>query len=420
MDNYSTCTVGIDLGDRSSMAYVHHGERPYYFEFPMTASGVELAFPPGKFGQVVMEAGTQSAWVSRQLGAIGYRTVVANPRKVKAIYANERKSDRNDARILAELGAFNTKLLYPIPHRSEEQDIALRLLGARQVAVRARVSIINALRAMAKSVGLRFKSSSAEGFAVLEASAPEPLRLAMAGLFSTCRALDVEIAKYDGHVERLCKEAFPETGRMSQVCGVGPVTSLTLTLLWSSPKRFKNGRAAAAYVGLAPRRDQSGSSDKQLPISKTGNGTARRLLVQCALVLLGRRGVDCDLQRWARKKLEQGGKNAKKRIVVALARKLAVLLFRLWKTGDAWEPPRNANLILSASQGAVSCAERPKSAVSSDSAGNAENVVPHGTRAADWSTPDGSDPTMHRAEPIAPTTSADRSLGHGTTANKLN
>lgn len=230
----------------------------------------------------------------------------------------------------------------------------------------------------------------------------------------SCTRVDHQRASGDGEVGGAAvQEQF---GR--GFCGVGPVTSLTLTLLWSSPSRFKNGRAAAAYVGLAPRRDQSGSSDKQLPISKTGNATARRLLVQCALVLLGRRGVDCDLQRWARKKLEQGGKNAKKRIVVALARKLAVLLFRLWKTGDAWEPLRNVNLLLSASQGAVSCAERPKSAVSSDSAGNAENVVPHGTRAADWSTPDGSDPTMHQAEPIEPTTSADRSLGHGTTAKK--
>jgi transposase len=104
------------------------------------------------------------------------------------------------------------------------------------------------------------------------------------------------------------------------------------------PARFKKSRFAAAYLGLTPGKDQSGASDPQRHITKAGDPFVRRLLVQCAQLMLGPFGKDTDLRRWGLHLAERGGKNGKKRAVVAVARKLAVLLHRLLATGSTYQP----------------------------------------------------------------------------------
>ena len=158
MNDYSTCTVGIDLGDRKSMACVYRpGVVVEWFEFAMTPAGVVAAFEGKGFARVAMEAGAQSGWVTCELRKLGYEPVVANPRKLKAISANERKSDRNDAYLLAKLATADASLLYPIHHRSEEREIALSMLRARDGLVRARTRLICTVRALCKGVGARLK-----------------------------------------------------------------------------------------------------------------------------------------------------------------------------------------------------------------------------------------------------------------------
>ncbi len=137
-------------------------------------------------------------------------------------------------------------------------------------------------------------------------------------------------------------ESFPEARKVLQIRGVGPVTALAFVLTLEDPARFANGRTAAAFLGLMPRRDQSGAIDRQLGISKTGSNFLRRLLVQCAQYIPGPLGQDCDLRRWGHALMERGGKSAKKRAIVAAARKLAVLMFRLWKSDDRWIPLHNS------------------------------------------------------------------------------
>lgn len=416
MFDYSTSTVGIDLGDRKSVACIYANGTTTLFEFAMTPEGVEEAFPRGKFGKVALEAGAQSGWVSHVLEKQGYAPLVANPRKLNAIFANERKSDRNDAILIAKLAAADSSLLYPITHRSALTQLALNVLRARDAAVAGRVRLTNTIRSMGKSVGFRYPPGTSAGFAGKEHFTPPELGRATEGLFAMCRSFNAQIKAYDGQLEEMCETEFPDAGRLRQVNGVGPVVSLAFVLTLDTAGRFKNGRSVAAYLGLTPRRDQSGNSDKQLRISKTGNGFARRLLVQAAQHILGPRGTDCDLRRWGRAKLERGGKNGRKRVVTAVARKLAVLLFRLWKTGTPWVPLHNAEPT-STPPGVASSASRPDSAVSSDCDGPPDAGLAPGRRPGDGSTPDGQDPIMHR-EPEVPNPSADRSVGQGTAARK--
>jgi transposase len=139
-------------------------------------------------------------------------------------------------------------------------------------------------------------------------------------------------------IEQLCQEHYPETHHLRQVSGVGPITALAYVLTLDDPDRFRKSREVAPALGLVPKRDQSGDRDPQLRITKTGDSYLRRLLVGSAQYILGPFGPDCDLRRWGLKLAQRGGKNAKKRAVVAVARKLAVLLHHLWVTGEVYDP----------------------------------------------------------------------------------
>jgi transposase len=131
------------------------------------------------------------------------------------------------------------------------------------------------------------------------------------------------------------------------VPGVGPVTALQFVLTLGDPRRFHHSRDVGAFLGLVPRRRQSGDTDKQLRISKAGNTEMRTLLVQCSQYILGPFGPDTDLKRWGTTMAVRGGKNAKRRAIVAVARKLSVLLHKLWISGCAYVPLYNAGTVLS-------------------------------------------------------------------------
>lgn len=134
------------------------------------------------------------------------------------------------------------------------------------------------------------------------------------------------------------KEKYPETATLQAVVGVGPITALAYVLTLEDPKRFRKSRDVGPFLGRVPKRDQSGDTDKQLSITKAGNFALRRLLVGCAQYILGAFGPECELREFGLKLAERGGKNAKKRAVVAVARKLAVMLHRLWVDEARYDP----------------------------------------------------------------------------------
>jgi transposase len=333
-------TIGIDLGDRFSRYCVVNQEGEVIEEgrLATTAAALERHFAGEARQRIAMECGTHSPWVSRRLRDMGHEVWVANTRKIRAITASESKNDRNDAEKLARFAAYDPQLLSPIQHRSAERQRDLNLLQARDTLVRARTMLVNAARGLAKSSGQRLPKCSTECFArVARSAVPPGYELALGPLLEQAGALTQQIRAMDQQITALA-ERYPEVERLRSVPGVGPVIATAYVLTLDSPAALASSRGAGAFLGLRPRQAQSGDCAPQHRISKTGNDYLRRLLVQAAQYTLGPFGPDSQLRRWGLKLAASGGKRGKKRAVVAVARKLAVLLHCLWRSGQYYRP----------------------------------------------------------------------------------
>jgi transposase len=333
--------IGIDLGDRWSRYCVVDQAGRVVEEDRVRTTPEALAVKFGKLGptRIVIEVGAHSPWVSRLLQAQGHDVVVANPRKVRLIYESDRKNDRLDARMLARLGRVDVNLLSPVQHRSREVQADLALVRSRDALVTARTQLINSVRGMVKSMGGRLPCSTTAAFAgKVKLLIPAELKTALGPLVRCIQTLTEQIRGYDERVEQLADNKYPETRLLRQVKGVGPLIALTYVLTVEDPNRFQRSRQMGSFLGLRPRQCESGNSAPQLGISKCGNNHLRWLLVQAAHYILSRLAPDSRLRRWGLQLASRGGKNGKRRAVVAVARKLAVLLHRLWVTGEAYEP----------------------------------------------------------------------------------
>ena len=275
----------------------------------------------------------------------GHEVLVANARKVRLIYGEGRKSDKLDAENLARLARLDPKLLSPLKHRDEASQAHLALVRSREALVSTRTKLVNHVRGSVKSFGGRLSKCSAQSFhKKAAADIPEPLKPALEPLLETIESLSARIRQFDRELEALAEEFYPETKLLRQVNGIGPLSALAFVLILENPERFETSRMVGAYARLVPAKHQSGESDPQKRISKRGDEMLRRLLVSSSQYILGPFGEDSDLRRHGLKIAERGGKRAKKRAVVAVARKLAVLLHRLWLTGELYEPLYNAHL----------------------------------------------------------------------------
>jgi len=334
-------TIGIDLGDKSHRYCMldEAGEVVMEGEVSSTVESLKKMFSRMAPARIALEAGTQSAWVSRELEAWGHEVLVGNARKLRMIYASDQKTDERDAEMLARIARFDPKLLGPIHHRDEQAQHDLAILKARDILVRTRTHMINHVRGTVKCAGGRVPRSSTRYFHKKAVEAiPKNLRVSLKPVLKTIGELSLKIRRYDSVIEKRCKERYPETATLQEIRGVGPVTSLGFVLTLEDPIRFPKSRAVPVYLGLVPRKDQSGETDKQLHITKAGNRYLRRLLVQSAQYILGPFGEDCALRRFGERIAARGGKNAKRRAIIAVARKLAILLHRLWLTGEVYEP----------------------------------------------------------------------------------
>lgn len=335
--------VGVDLGDRSSQVCRMDRETGAILEekrVSTTTSSVQSYFGSLSPHLVVLESGTHCPWIVRMLRSLGHGVIVANPGKVRAISASLKKTDQRDARCLAQLARVDPELLSPVHPRSEESQQALAVVRARDGLVKARTMLINQLRGMVKSFGFRLPSASSACFArKAQQALPESLKPALEPLLRVVAELTQEIGQLDREVEAWARR-WPATERLRQIKGVGALTSLVFVLTLGDPHRFSRSRAVGAYLGLVPACRDSGKSSPQLPITKQGDRLMRRLLVQASHYLLGPFGEDSDLRRFGLQLAQRGGKNGKKRAVVAVARKLAVLLHRLWVSEADYEPLR--------------------------------------------------------------------------------
>ena len=290
--------------------------------------------------RVALEVGRHSAWMSRLLTELGHETIVANARKLRLVYESDNKNDEVDAESLARLARLDPALLHPVKHRRADTQAALAIVRSREVVVEMRTAAINSVRGQAKAFGGSMPSGRILGFHTLIDDVPEDLRDAVAPLLEAIGVLTEKIKHYDQVIDDLCTEVYPETEILRQVWGVGPITALTFVLTIEEPGRFRRSRDVGSYFGLRPRQDQSGETDKQLRITKAGDRLVRKYLVQCAHRILSDRGPDTDLRTWGLAIAARGGGRAKRRALVAVARKLAVLLHHLWVTGSVYEPLR--------------------------------------------------------------------------------
>ena len=339
-----TFYIGIDLGDKSSDVCVLDSEGAWKEEFrvSMKPAAVEARFSRMAPSRVALEVGGQSRWVAEILERCGHEVYVANARKLAYIHQADDKNDRGDAYKLAELVYFKPRLLHAIQHRSRQAQADLSWIRAREALVASRTQLINTVRGISKSFGERLPQCSAEAFpARLASRIPEAIRGAAAPLLETIDELSERIRYYDQMEAHVAEQRYPKHRLLDQVNGVGVHTALSYMLTVGDPERFAKSRMVGCFLGMRPKQRDSGESRPQLGITKAGDEYLRKTLVNCAHYILGPYGADSDLRRFGLRICERGGKNAKKRAVIAVARKLAVLLHRLWVTGEAYEPLRN-------------------------------------------------------------------------------
>jgi len=339
--NLDRLTVGVDLGDQWSNYCILGlgGETLREGQFRTRRQEVEEFFQGLAVSRVVIEVGTHSAWVRELIAGLGHEVLVANAQRMEGRKRRRRKNDRIDAVKLARLGRVDPKALYPIQHRSTEVREDLLVIRVRDSLVESRTKLISTVRGMVKTMGARVQGCSSVSFSAKAAEQiPAEVRETLEPLLRLIQTLSEEIKSYEKRIEKLGSEKYMDTKLLRQVNGVGPVTSLAYVLTLESPQRFKRSRDVGPYLGLVPQQEDSGDSQPQLGISKAGDRMLRKLLVGSAHYILGPFGPDTDLRRFGMKLCERGGKNAKKRASVAVARKLAVLLHRLWSSGEVYEP----------------------------------------------------------------------------------
>lgn len=338
-------TIGLDVGDRHCHLCIldASGEIVEETRVRTTAPALSGRFAGMASARVVLEVGPHSPWISRLLANAGHEVIVANPRKLRLIYENDRKCDRADAQYLARVGRLDPELLAPVEHRSEDVQADLAVLRSRDTLVDARTALVNHARSTVKAMGARLPECSTDSFhRTVEEHVPEALMPALLPVIDTIAELTAQIESMERWIKELAETEYPETELLCQVKGVGTLTALCYMLTLETPDRFRRSRAVGPYLGLVPRRHDSGESSPELRTTKAGDVLLRKLLVQAAHYILGPFGPDTDLRRWGLKLTARGGPGAKKRATIAVARKLAVLLHRLWVTGEVYEPLRNS------------------------------------------------------------------------------
>ena len=339
MKNPSPLFLGLDLSDKTACYCVLDADGGRVREARIALRTPELQKLARRYPSAVwtLEAGTQSPWVDRLLRSLGIRVNVINPRRLRAVSDSLKKTDRTDAEMLAFLGRFAPQLLWQVRHRSFDAQVGLTLLKARDRLVKTRTSLINTIRGLLKSFGTRLPSCDKDNFTLHRPLVPEELEGSLHPLFDVLLEIQGQVERLEEQIRELVAR-HPVAKRLTTTHGVGPITSLAYVLVIDDPARFRRSRDVGSYLGLTTRIDQSGDTAKELRITKAGDKLLRTLLVQAAQCILRAGTRDSALKQWGLKLADRGGRAAKKKAAIAVARKLAVLLHRLWISGETYQP----------------------------------------------------------------------------------
>lgn len=307
MDNI---TIGMDLGDKKHVVCIldNAGNVIYNSTIDSDEKSLLKFFKKYPKAKVAIEAGTHSPWISRLLTSIDCNVLVGNPRKLRAIWESDNKTDIRDAEMLARIARFDPHLLYPIQHKGVNIQADMSLLHSREALVKSRSSLIYHIRGSVKSFGGRLPNCSTESFHQKVVShIPKELQNTIKQLIGIIEQLTLQIKEFDKQIEQISKERYPETELLRPIKGVGPLTSLAFILIIGDPERFEKSRQVGKFIGLTPKNDQSGENDKQLRITKAGSPFLRKLLVNAAQYILGPFGEECNLRKFGLR-LARGGK----------------------------------------------------------------------------------------------------------------
>ena len=331
---------GIDLHLKSSEVCVvdEAGEANERATIPTTEQSFVRWFGKRAPMRICIEASGLSPWVARVLRGLGHEVIVANAQRVRLIAESTLKNDRIDAETLARLVRMDPALLCPIRHRREATQRLRGMLRVRRILVNNRTACLNTARGLLRSFGYRVPGQRPERLAraLARGMVPEALCALVAPLVATALELDEKVEALDREVVEAGR-AFPEVKRFQQVPGIGPLVALAYVLCIEDPSRFRSHRDLPSFLGLRPRMRESAERSHFGSITRQGDGEMRRLLVQAAHGCLRSR-QDSDLKRWAE---QLAGRIGKKKAVVALARKLAVVLHHLWVSGENYQALRH-------------------------------------------------------------------------------
>ncbi|MCI0571109.1 MAG: IS110 family transposase [Myxococcaceae bacterium] len=288
--------------------------------------------------RILIEASTESEWVARCLEELGHEVVVADP-NFSPMYATRSrrvKTDKRDARTLADackLGAYKPA------HRTSDARRHLRAqLAVRESLVRTRAKLISLTRALLRREGIPVGTGSAAAFSrrLKAVELPEYMQHEVAPVLALMEPLNAQIAALDEALEReVSKDA--QVLRLCSAPRVGAVTACAFAAAVDDAKRFASAHQVEAYFGLVPSESSSGEKQRKGRITKAGNTRVRWLLVQAAVSILRLRTPDTlHLRTWAERIASRRGR---KTAVVALARKLAGILFAMMRDGTTYTPP---------------------------------------------------------------------------------
>jgi transposase len=337
-------TIGMDVSDRKIQVCVmtKSGVNPKIVTettIPTTKEGVQkFLSTQDKNTPVVFETGMHCRWMHEIGEGMGFKVYVANPCRLKMITESKTKNDVNDARMLARIALSDPGLLHPVKLRDAEHQKMLNLHEIRNLLIKQRTGMIVQMRFIAKSMGFRIPKTSTRCFHKLDTTLwPKEFRDIAWPMLKNLEQLDITIKTYEKKIRELAETPTfkAQVDRLMEIHYVGLYAATGfIAVTGGDMDRFERPRDIGPWLGLSPKQDQSGDIDKQCHITKAGSPLMRRLLVECAQMIVRDGAIETDLKIKGMRICVRGAKIAKRKAITAVARSLAVLMVAMLKKMD--------------------------------------------------------------------------------------
>ena len=337
-------TIGMDVSDRKIQVCVmtKSGVNPKIVTettIPTTKEGVQkFLSTQDKNTPVVFETGMHCRWMHEIGEGMGFKVYVANPCRLKMITESKTKNDVNDARMLARIALSDPGLLHPVKLRDAEHQKMLNLHEMRNLLIKQRSGMIVQMRFIAKSMGFRIPKTSTMCFHKLDTTLwPKEFRDIAWPMLKNLEQLDITIKTYEKKIRELAETPTfkAQVDRLMEIHYVGLYAATGfIAVTGGDMDRFERPRDIGPWLGLSPKQDQSGDIDKQCHITKAGSPLMRRLLVECAQMIVRDGAIETDLKIKGMRICARGAKIAKRKAITAVARSLAVLMVAMLKKMD--------------------------------------------------------------------------------------